>query len=92
MADFQTCSLVSTGFSATNVAYGFALAKGSPYRKLFNYHLNAMMEDGEMQRIKGRYGKVLDESQHVRPCKIMSLIFARSKVLAYRQTLSRVQG
>ena len=58
LADFQTCSLVSTGFAATNVAYGFALAQGSPYRKLFNYHLNAMMEDGEMQRIKGRYVKV----------------------------------
>ena len=58
LAEFQGCSLISTGFSVITTPYAFALAKGSPYRKVFNHHLIQMMEDGLMQKIINTYNKV----------------------------------
>ena len=56
--DYQKCSIISTRFVAANDFFAFAFKQNSPYRPLFDNGLRAMMESGELHKLKNKYKKV----------------------------------
>ena len=55
---YQNCSITNTGIHLVQDYLAFALPKDSPYRQLFNWHLLALRESGELDKIVKRYSQV----------------------------------
>ena len=56
--EYQKCSIITTSFVAANDYFAIAFQQNSPYRPVFDYVLRAMMESGELSKLKKECKKV----------------------------------